>query len=61
MLDFPVSDDEAREVMEFFGLEINSHCHDCAFKYFKEGKISRFVLSGAEEEIVALMSAYYSR
>lgn len=61
VLDFPVSDEEAREVMEFFSQEINNHCHDCAFKYLKEGKISRFVLSGVEDEVSALMSAYYSR
>lgn len=61
VLDFPVSDEEAREVMEFFSQEINNHCHDCEFKYLKEGKISRFVLSGVEDEVSALMSAYYSR
>ncbi len=61
VLDFPVSEDETREIMEFFSNEIGSHCHDCAFKYLKEGKISRFVLSGVEDEVSALMSAYYSR
>lgn len=61
VLDSPVSDEETKEIVEFFGTEINSHCHDCAFKYFKEGRISRFVLSGVEDEVAALMNAYYSR
>ena len=61
VLDFPVSDDEAKEIVEFFCNEINSRCHDCAFKFLKEGRVYRIALSGAEEEVSALMSAYYNR
>ena len=61
VLDFPVSDAEARNIAKFFCDEIAKIGHDISFKFMKEGNLSRFVLSGSEDVITDIMKAYYER
>ena len=61
ILDFPVSEEEAREIAAFFCQEITQRGHDIEFRFIQGRHLARFILSGAEDMVTDLLSAYYKR
>lgn len=61
IMDFPVSNEEALGISQFFSKEICRHGADIEFRYINEKNVARFILSGSEEQVKDLMKAYYSR
>ncbi len=61
VLDFPVPDEEAKSISEFFCKEITLHGHDIEFRFSYERGLARVILSGAEESVMDLLSAYYGK
>ena len=61
IMDFPVSTDEALGIAQFFSKEITDHGSDIEFRYINEKHYARFILSGSEDQVAALMKAHYER
>ena len=61
ILDFPVSAEEARSISEFFCREITEHGSDIMFRFIMEKNVARFILTGAEDSVISLLSAYYKK
>ena len=61
ILDFPVSDEEAKEIAAFFCQEITRHGQDIEFRFISEKHLARFILSGSEDTVTDLLNAYYKR
>ena len=61
IMDFPVSMDEALEIAQFFSKEIMDRGSDIGFRYINERHYTRFILSGAEEQVAGLMKACCGR
>ena len=61
ILDFPVSEEEARSISEFFCREITERGHDIEFRFLLEKNVARVILAGAEDSVMDLLNAYYSR
>ena len=57
-LDLPVTDEEAMEVQNFFCAEM-CKAHQAQFYARRVNGLLRITLSGAEEEIARMLSAYY--
>lgn len=61
ILDFPVPAEEALGIANFFSKEISNHGQDIEFRYINEKHFARFILSGAAEQVSALMKAFDAR
>ena len=60
VLDFPVAEEEAAEIAEFFGKTICEIGKDIEFKYVNERQLARVILSGAEEQVLDVIRKYYN-
>ena len=58
ILDLPIPMDEARKIAEFFCEAINEG-HDVQFRFDYSRNLARFILSGAEDQVRAIMKKYY--
>lgn len=61
ILDFPVSMDEAMQISIVFCKEINENGCDIEYRMMHERNLTRVILSGAEDAVMDLLNAYYSR
>lgn len=61
LLDFPVTNEEARSINDFFCGEINRMGCDIQFRSINERRLLRVILSGAEEQVMDILSAYYRK
>ena len=61
VMDFPVAAEAAMAIAAFFSREISDHGRDIEFRYINGPRCARFILAGAEEQVAALMKAYYER
>ncbi|MBR6185908.1 MAG: MerR family transcriptional regulator [Clostridia bacterium] len=59
ILDFPVSAEEAKDISSFFCEEITKRGQDIEFRFFSAGQLWRVILSGAEDAVTDILSAYY--
>ena len=57
-LDLPVSEEEGAEVSAFFCHRMQD-AHDAVFSYHRDRGLSRIILSGAEEQVAAILQDYY--
>lgn len=61
IMDFPVSNEEAQSIANFFCKEITEKGTDIEFRFMNEKNYSRFILAGSEDQVSDLMKAYYER
>ena len=61
IMDFPVSDEEAKEIAQFFWRMITDRGYDVEFRFIPERNLARFILAGSEEQVSEFMKAYYDR
>lgn len=60
ILDFPVSEEEAAEISEFFCKEVNAPgTHDVNFSFSYSNGLARVILKGTEDFVSEVMKKYY--
>lgn len=62
VIDLYVEDDEADEISQVFCNFINNNCEieDLTFKFEKNGKNVRVILSGSDEAVMEILNRYYN-
>ena len=60
-MDFPVTDEEAKSNSDLFCSEINRMGHDIQFRFINGRHLARVCLSGSEDQVVDILTAYYKK
>ena len=62
IIDLCIEDEESKEISDFFCDKINniSQSGDISFKYEKNGKNTRIILTGTEETVIEILYKYYN-
>lgn len=63
VIDLCIDDEESSEISDFFCKTINNFndSGELAFKYEKNGRNTRIILSGTEETIIEILNKYYNQ